>query len=291
MSPIHHLFRLAGTALALSISLTPGIANALSLTFNPPGGNSLTINDRFGPIPNTNDLSFLKNYIQFDQTFGDIEVSGTLYGQYIQFTRNQSNSNVSLSVNGTDAIVLTLTDFELKNNGNTSINVSNFLNISASPSDFSTVLVGNDVDFYLNYKGSYSQSVGSSSVSSSYSVGYGNDPTLNLSGTPAGGSNFSSFTFAGNQGEVNISDLYMDILDFNLASGASIVLPNSLTSLMTIDDEGSPLSEENVQQLSYLVKQQFAAQTVPEPSSLMGLLALGGLFTLGYKKGNHKPKN
>ena len=90
MSSINYLSKLAGAAIALGISLTPGIANAFSLTFNPPSSNALTITDRAGRRGgDMNDSSGLKNYIQFNQTFGDIQVSGTLYGQYINFVRTQ----------------------------------------------------------------------------------------------------------------------------------------------------------------------------------------------------------
>lgn len=290
-----NLSKLASVAVALGICFNPSIASAFSLTFNPPTGSSLTINDRAGRGGDTNDASINKNQIIFDQTFvtsnGNIQVSGNLFGEYITYTRTEDDTNVALSANGSNGIILTLTDFQLTNNTQSSINLYEFLNISVSMADFGfDVLSGSQIDFYLNYTGYYQQSVGSSLVTANYDGYSGSENTITLQGTPEAGNSFSPFSSTRlriiDQPAVEISNISMDILNISLASGASLILPDSLITMQSPNDSGSPLTQENIEHLSNLVGQKFASQSIPEPSSLLGLIALAGLFTFTSQRIN-----
>ncbi|MFM2063950.1 MAG: hypothetical protein RLZZ507_3621 [Cyanobacteriota bacterium] len=295
MSQPNILSKLASAVVVLGICFNPATANALSLTFNAAGVTE-TITDRAGRGGDTRDTNGFINQIQFDRTFttstGTINVSGYLYGQSVTYTRSIDTNNVALGTDGNQGIILTLTDFKVTNNTTGQINLTNFLNIDALVSDFlsTPTVTTTRADFYLSYIGGYQTTVGTSSARSSYEgVGVFNN-IITLQGTPLEGTNFSAFrsrTALATDPEfpISISDLSLDLPSVSLASGASLILPNSLVSVLTIDDNGDPLTQENIEQLSDLVRQQLEAQTVPEPSSLLALFGLGGFLGLFSRPG------
>jgi PEP-CTERM motif len=294
MSQPNILSKLASAVVVLGICFNPTTANALSLTFNAAGVTE-TITDRAGRGGDTRDTNGFINQIQFDRTFttstGTINVSGYLYGQSVTYTRTIDTNNVALGPDGNQGIILTLTDFKVTNNTTGQINLTNFLNIDALVGNFfsTSTISTNRADLYLSYIGGYQTTVGTSSARSSYEgVGVFNN-TITVQGTPLEGTNFSAFrsrtALADPEFPLSISDLSLDLPSVSLASGASLILPNSLVSVLTIDDNGDPLTQENIEQLSDLVRQQLAAQTVPEPSSLLALLGLGGFLGLFSRPG------